>query len=570
MKWIANAKIKVKIIVSFVIISIFILIAGGVSLWEMERINAGGKYIYENNLMPIDHLTRVQKDMLKIRSELLLLTYERDASKINERVDNINNLSKYVTKELEEYAKTNVSQEEKDIIPQFSNDLEEYGKCRQELLDHIQKKQYSELIEHLPKVNEYRDKIDLQIEKLIEINKEHAVDISNNNDSIFNSTRIILTMLTILNLIIALTLGYLISNIITKQLKKGLDFANRLAQGDLTGSIEARTNDEIGELISALNTAVENTRELISHIGEVTNYVSSTSEELSSTVEEVTSKMEVINNSTKLIASSMEENSGSIEEVSASSEQIEATTNELSLKAEDGSRTSEEIKKRAVKVKQDSMEHIKIVEENYKIKEDNILKAIEDGKVVEEVKSMADTIANIASQTNLLALNAAIEAARAGEQGKGFAVVAEEVRKLAEQSSQSVSVIKEVIEKVQESFKNISDNSSDVLNFINTVVHKDYLQMAEIGNQYEKDSIYLSKFMDELAASTEEINATIEETSAAVQTINASIEETTAGSTEILNGVTETTEALENIADRTQKQAEICDKLNTLVSKFRV
>lgn len=570
MKWIANAKIKVKIIVSFVIISIFILIAGGVSLWEMERINAGGKYIYENNLMPIDHLTRVQKDMLKIRSELLLLTYERDASKINERVDNINNLSKYVTKELEEYAKTNVSQEEKDIIPQFSNDLEGYRKCRQELLDHIQKKQYSELAEHLSKVSEYRDKTDLEIEKLIEINKEHAVDISNNNDSIFNSTRIILTMLTILNLIIALTLGYLISNIITKQLKKGLDFANRLAQGDLTGSIEIRTNDEIGELISALNTAVENTRELISHIGEVTNYVSSTSEEISSTVEEVTSKMEVINNSTKLIASSMEENSGSIEEVSASSEQIEATTNELSLKAEDGSRTSEEIKKRAVQVKQDSMEHIKIVEDNYKIKEDNILKAIEDGKVVEEVKSMADTIANIASQTNLLALNAAIEAARAGEQGKGFAVVAEEVRKLAEQSSQSVSVIKEVIEKVQESFKNISDNSSDVLNFINTVVHKDYLQMAEIGNQYEKDSIYLSKFMDELAASTEEINATIEETSAAVQTINASIEETTAGSTEILNGVTETTEALENIADRTQKQAEVCDKLNTLVSKFRV
>jgi methyl-accepting chemotaxis protein len=68
-----------------------------------------------------------------------------------------------------------------------------------------------------------------------------------------------------------------------------------------------------------------------------------------------------------------------------------------------------------------------------------MLKAIRDGKNVEEIKNIAETIEEIASQTNLLALNAAIEAASAGEAGRGFAVVADEVRKLAEESTESVS-----------------------------------------------------------------------------------------------------------------------------------
>lgn len=80
--------------------------------------------------------------------------------------------------------------------------------------------------------------------------------------------------------------------------------------------------------------------------------------------------------------------------------------------------------------------------------------AIEKSKTIEEINILSEAILEITSQTNLLALNAAIEAARAGESGKGFAVVAEEIRKLAEQSSQTVVRIqdttKEVLKAVEE------------------------------------------------------------------------------------------------------------------------
>ena len=84
-------------------------------------------------------------------------------------------------------------------------------------------------------------------------------------------------------------------------------------------------------------------------------------------------------------------------------------------------------------------------------------KAIEDTKFVDEINKLLETILDITDQTNLLALNAAIEAARAGEAGKGL--VAEEVRKLAEESSNTAGQIQKITETVVSSVKELANNS---------------------------------------------------------------------------------------------------------------
>ena len=121
----------------------------------------------------------------------------------------------------------------------------------------------------------------------------------------------------------------------------------------------------------------------------------------------------------------------------------------LSNKALEGSNIASNSKERAIEVKNNGIISIEETRKLYNEKKKKGLRAIEDGKIVENIKVMADTISSISEQTNMLALNAAIEAARAGEQGKGFAVVAEEVRKLAEQSSLAVPNIQDTIVKVQ-------------------------------------------------------------------------------------------------------------------------
>jgi methyl-accepting chemotaxis protein len=183
---------------------------------------------------------------------------------------------------------------------------------------------------------------------------------------------------------------------------------------------------------------------------------------------------------------------------------------------------------------------------------------------------MADTIASISEKTNLLALNAAIEAARAGEQGRGFAVVAEEVRKLAEQSSEAVTGIQDTIIKVVDAFKNLSGNSGDVLKFINESVDPQFEDFLSIANQYYNDSDYVSKMSEDIASMSEELSATVDQVSKAVQSMSATSQESSENAETIKESMNEATKAIEQVAATAQSQAELAQKLNEMVQKFKI
>lgn len=195
--------------------------------------------------------------------------------------------------------------------------------------------------------------------------------------------------------------------------------------------------------------------------------LSTESQSLSASVEEIVAQTQTVNASTQEIAAGIEENSASTEEVTASSQAVLDSTKQLVEKADNGAKQAEVIKERAQRIKESNLKSSHIAGEIYTEKQKDIIKAIEEGKIVNEISNMAEVISNIASQTNLLALNAAIEAARVGENGRGFAVVAEEVRKLAEQSATTVAGIQTLTQQVQDAFNNLSRCSREILTFIN-------------------------------------------------------------------------------------------------------
>lgn len=339
---------------------------------------------------------------------------------------------------------------------------------------------------------------------------------------------------------------------------------------DFSTPITITRKDEFGQTGIALNKAQKNVNILVKEIMENSQDISASSEELSATAEELSLRARSIDDAIANISDGMQESSAAAEEISASVEEVDSSVNELSGKAMEGSSSSSKSKEKATEVKNNGKKAIEETRNLYAEKENKMLEVIEDGKVVDNIKVMADTIGSIAEQTNLLALNAAIEAARAGEQGKGFAVVAEEVRTLAEQSSQAVTSIQETITRVRDAFKNSIDTGNDILSFINTEVHRQFNAYMETGDQYYNDSNFVSMMSEEIAAMSEEITATVGQVSEVVQDMAQTTQKSSEEVTTIKESMDEATKAIEQVALTAHSQAELAQRLNEMIQKFKI
>ena len=443
----------------------------------------------------------------------------------------------------------------------------------------MERKNFSELIDAdkydeaqmaFPMVTESRDKTIDSINKIIQSNLQEAKNTNDINNLIFKKSFYIMIGIVVFGFIFAILLGTWISIVVSKQIKKILLFADALGNGDLTQRIAISSKDEMGKISNALNRATENTRKLIAKIISNSQNISDSSEEVYKTIDGISMKMNNINEATKEISSGTEELSATAQEVNASIEEITSNTTELSKKAKEGDRASNEIQIRAAEIKDKGLKSIEITKKIYKEKQVNILKAIEEGKIVEEIKIMADSIANIASQTNLLALNAAIESARAGEMGKGFAIVADEIRKLAEQSSENVSNIQNVILQVNNAFNNLSGNTQEILSFIDNNVNPDYELFLQTALKYEEDAEFIKDMSKEISNGAIQILNSIEQTNVAIETVSATAQRSAESSEGILNSVDETTIATQEVSSFAQKQAELSEELTHLIQKFKI
>jgi len=388
-----------------------------------------------------------------------------------------------------------------------------------------------------------------------------------------NNLKAAILGVTLVALLLGLIFAFIIGRMIGNSVKEMAQHLDKVAAGDLTGDLDDKAlkrKDEFGISARSLQQMITKLREMIYSITSSSHEVAASSQQLTAQGENVASTMEQVAASSEEIAAGMEEVAASAQQINASGEEIDAALTALHQEAEKGHEQAKEIEERALRVQQRAEHSQQNAIQVYETIQAKLEQSINDAQVVDQISNLAENIAGIADQTNLLALNAAIEAARAGEQGRGFAVVAEEVRKLAEDSSHTVTEIQSLTRQVQEAIRALIANSHDALKFMTEDVMRDYKQMVDIGKQYKRDSERVYELTERMSQNVEQVMAAMHEINRSIEATAATVEESSASSQEIARGTEVAARAAEEISQASYRLAQNAEQLTNLIAQFKL
>ena len=343
----------------------------------------------------------------------------------------------------------------------------------------------------------------------------------------------------------------------------------KISDGDLTSLLKIDSHDEFGRIAKAHNEMLKALNKIISANKMMAMEVASTSSELAETIEqsakateEITMTMQEMAEGAEVQVRSADSSSRLMEEMTEGIKDIAKGASVVAYSTLDAVNEAEQgnvLIKKAVS----QMNSINL-------SVDNLASVVET--LSERSQSIGQTleiITGIASQTNLLALNAAIEAARAGEHGKGFAVVAEEVRKLAEQSAESVRQITKLNSEIQSD----TMHATEAMKEGSKEVKSGILIINETGESFQKILRGVRNVVDEI----QRVSAASQEMSASSNEINNSVEEmnrVARKSVDSAQNVAATSEeqmsSAQNISALAESLSTMAGELQKIVSSFKV
>lgn len=437
MTFFRNLSISRKLAVAFgAVIFICVGIGGGVALLGLILLNNSTVELNSQWLPSMARLANMRHQYEDIhRAELSYILCPDDACRtIDEKAraqaeqqmpDAISNLEPLLA-----------TSEERNLLATFRNNYEAALSAGDKALASAREGRQAEageimLSQKQPLFRQAEENLD----QLIALEKQGSEAATTRAAFIYNGVRIAATLAGILGAILSILAVRWLTRQIAGPLVRAAELLKRVAGKDLTATIEADSEDEIGQMAQALNITVESIRQMLTEIQQSAEQMATATEQIATAASETSSSAKRQSSQVQHVALSAQQMSSSIAEISQNCEQAALASQESTSSALNGGAIMQEAVEGMQKIAATNTAVVEKMEQLDK-------SSAEIGKVVEVIREIAE-------QTNLLALNAAIESARAGEHGRGFAVVASEVRRLAERTQQATEEITQMVGTIQ-------------------------------------------------------------------------------------------------------------------------
>ena len=559
--------VRKKLNIGFITIGVIILLALGFTTIQFFRIGDQVEETIDVRVNQLQLVNDIQKELLS--QGMYARSYILDPSQ--------NNLDSFTShnKNLLDLLALLTNTENTSKITSYSTILNEHNDHLQSqlttILSETQNKNFSSALTIIN--SDYSRTNNLMYEmtnKIMSIQQQQLnAIVKSTKANIFTSTIVSGTWI-IVTLILVILFMFYIKRGITKPLITLVNEVGRMADGDLTRTaIVHKSNDEIGQLVTAFNQLKCNFHEVLQSIHTNSTYLHQSTELL-------TKNSSTISNAADQIAARIAQTSQTSEAMAISAKDSALAMNETATGIQQISELTQDLHQHAMAMTETSTKGMSTIE-TAKQQMDTIFEST--SRVAEltqklsvqtqEIGLITKVITDITDQTNLLALNAAIEAARAGEHGKGFAVVANEVRKLAEQSKHSAEKIVNLTIHIQGDTKNVALAVEDGLASVTAGV--EIIQIAGQAFSTITDGI------QHMSTRVEHISATSQQISASAEEVAASVNEIATGAEQSSHNVEEITGATEQQAATLQEINAVADNLNTdtqslqvLIQKFKV
>lgn len=566
--------IRFIVMVPVLVLGIFSIISNVISFSSIQSVNRSGSEIANTYLESISEMSKIQENVQSIHkkalSHIIATKYDTMVTIVNE----IEELQVELEKELTDYQKYVTE----DTADEYNKIIKNYKLYKDTLADLLAYSANSKTTKAYQCANNEFEEYGNAILKSIDTLNESAHNQSKNAKTDLENTAAQALFISVTTIIISVLLIIIVVIVVIKVVIKPIhkmqkqlseilkDIENR--QGDLTKRLDVVPVEELHLLATGVN-------DFIIKLQSIFHTIVDNSQKIDVVVKDVTKSVVTSGDSVSDLSALTEELSATMVDVSSNVERINQNADTVNTEVRAIAERSGELKDYSVEMKQQADAVEKSARNNLATTEQKLSeilgvlnKAIEESKSVEQVNSLTDDILNIASQTNLLALNASIEAARAGDAGKGFAVVAEEIRQLAESSTENANRIQHINSNVIHAVRNLSDNANNLVTYMNEAILPEFEEFVKTGVKYEENASYIENVMNEFAGKTGNLRESISEIANSLDTISQALNDGVEGVSGVANSTQVLVGDMDTIVKRMDENQKISEDLSQETSVF--